>query len=622
MPYAYLNFTCNAGLNGVIMKKTIASKSQVKDIKNSGFSPEKTLTNLTALTTECSSLDQLLHSRLSHFMGWMSPAALLLAYSDWLIHLSISPEKWLNISQKIQQNFAKFCVYAIKSHSNKKCTACVAVRPTDHRFQSNLWQDNFPFNLYSQFFLLNERIWDEATTHVCGVTPHHENIVNFTTRQMLDIFSPSNFPWTNPEVIKASYIQTGMNFIYGHWNYIEDVTRYTTRLLPAHTQRFQIGKNIAITKGQVIYRNQLIELIQYSPTTTKVYAEPILIIPAWIMKYYILDLSEHNSMIKYLVDQGHTVFMISWKNPTSKDRHLGLEDYVDFGIMAAIQAINAIIPGQNIHSVGYCIGGTLLMLAAAVMATTSDERLKTITLFAAQVDFKEAGELLLFIDESQIAYLEDVMSEKGYLDGAQMAGAFSMLNSIDLIWSRYVQDYLLGKRPPLNDLMAWNSDTTRLPYKMHSEYLRQLFLNNELVRGQFKIHGIHLSLLDINAPIFVVSTMKDHVAPWKSVYKIHEFTTTDITYILTNGGHNSGIINEPNSSGHSYQMLTHKKTEKHIAAETWQEKAPSYAGSWWPAWEQWLTSFSEDKIGPPPMGNPQQGYPILCAAPGTYVFQQ
>ncbi len=255
------------------------------------------------------------------------------------------------------------------------------------------------------------------------------------------------------------------------------------------------------------------------------------------------------------------------------------------------------------------------------MAANDDNRLKTMTLFAAQTDFQEAGELLLFIDETQLTYLEDIMWEKGYLDGSQMAGAFSMLHSIDLIWSRVVRDYLLGQRQPLNDLMAWDSDTTRMPYAMHTEYLRDLFLNNDLVEGRFKVFSEAINLSDINVPIFVVSTLKDHVAPWKSVYKIHYFTDTSITYVLTNAGHNTGIVNEPDQPGRSYQILTHQKGEKHLSAEVWQEKAPHFDGSWWPEWEQWITKQSGNQVKPPKIGNSAKGLDVLCDAPGTYVLQ-
>jgi polyhydroxyalkanoate synthase len=314
--------------------------------------------------------------------------------------------------------------------------------------------------------------------------------------------------------------------------------------------------------------------------------------------------------------------MISWRNPDETDRNLTMEDYINLGALDAIKAITHIVPQQRIHSVGYCLGGTLLMLAAAALAKEKDNPLKSITLFASQIDFKDAGELLLFIDESQIAYLEDIMWKKGYLDGQQMAGTFSMLQSIDLIWSKMMLDYQLGKRRPINDLMAWDYDTTRLPYAMHSEYLRKLFLNNDLVEGHYSVNGKILALQDIELPIFAESALRDHVAPWKSVYKIHYFTDTDITFVLTNGGHNSGVVNEPGHPGRSYQLMRHKKGDKDIFPDHWQQKASEQEGSWWPAWQQWLVSYSGKKVLPPTLGNPEQGYKVLCKAPGTYVLQK
>lgn len=545
--------------------------------------------------------DRSLHAWLGQFTGWLSPTSYGLAFFDWFSHLALSPAKQADIAEKTLQKFLQ-----MREHEHL---------PEDNRFKHERWR-KFPFNVYVQIYLAYEKLWREASTDVGGVSKHHKSVVNFSGRQLLDILSPSNFPWTNPEVIAATQQEGGLNFVRGFQHFMEDVAHYINGTPPAATEKYKIGVNLAITKGKVVYRNHLIELIQYSPTTSKVYAEPLLIIPAWIMKYYILDLSTHNSLVKYLVDQGHTVFMISWKNPTSEDRDLGLEDYVNLGIMDALKTINKIISKRKIHAVGYCIGGTLLMMAAAAMAGKSDDRLATITLFAAQVDFKDAGELLLFVDESQINYLEDIMWQKGYLDGTQMAGAFSMLRSMDRIWSRMISSYLLGKPETYNDLMVWNYDATRLPYKMHSEYLRDLFLNNELVQGRFKVGGKKIALPDINIPIFAVSTRTDHVAPWKSVYKIHLFTKTDITFVLTNGGHNAGIVSEPGHLHRNFQMLTSKRGEKHINTESWLEKAPHYEGSWWPKWEEWLSSYSEGKINPPKLGRG------LCNAPGTYVFEK
>ncbi|MCW8443915.1 alpha/beta fold hydrolase [Fluoribacter gormanii] len=564
--------------------------------------------------------DKLFHATISQLCNWLSPGALMMSFADWLIYLLFSPAQRVDLNKNALKKLGQFLLY-VQLQSQDKCEPCIEVRQTDHRFQNEAWSQ-FPFNIYSQSFLLTEEWWDNATTQLRGVSKHHENIVNFVTRQILDIFAPSNIPGMNPEIIAASINEQGMNFINGWNNFMDDIIRYLNNKPPAGSEQYKVGTNLAVTPGKVIYRNNLIELIQYEPTTATVHPEPILIIPAWIMKYYILDLSPNNSMVKFLVDKGHTVFMISWKNPTSEDRDLDFSDYAIHGVMDALNAINQIIPEEKIHTVGYCIGGTLLTMVAAKMAAKNDDRLKTMTLFAAQTDFQDAGELQLFIDENQLTYIEDIMWEKGYLEGSQMAGAFSMLRSIDLIWSRVVYDYLLGKRQKVSDLMAWDYDTTRMPYKMHSEYLRRLFLNNDLVEGRFKILDENINLADITVPIFSVSTIKDHIAPWKSVYKIHYFTDSDITFVLTNAGHNTGIINEPGDPGRSYQMLTHKLDDKHLAPEVWLERASHFKDSWWPAWEKWLKEHSGPKKKPPALGNPEKDLRPICDAPGTYVLKK
>jgi polyhydroxyalkanoate synthase len=329
-------------------------------------------------------------------------------------------------------------------------------------------------------------------------------------------------------------------------------------------------------------------------------------------------------MVRYLVNQGHTVFMISWKNPGPEERDLDLDDYRTLGIMSALKAVSAIVPEAPIHSVGYCLGGTLLTIAAAAMARDShDERLRSITLFAAQTDFTDAGELMLFIDENQVSFLEDIMWEQGYLESRQMAGAFQLLRSNDLIWSTLVHDYLLGQRRPMIDLMAWNADATRMPYRMHSQYLRQLFLNNDLAAGRFRVEDHTIAISDIRAPLFLVAAARDHVAPWQSVYKLHLLADADeVAFLLTSGGHNAGIVSEPGHPRRSYQMTTHKEGERYIGPIRWQAATPRQEGSWWPAWQNWLAQHSTDQVPPPPMGAPEQGYALWGDAPGIYVLEE
>lgn len=350
-------------------------------------------------------------------------------------------------------------------------------------------------------------------------------------------------------------------------------------------------------------------------------AEPVLIVPAWIMKFYILDLSPHNSLVRYLVAQGHTVFVISWKNPDprtdARDRDLGMDDYRELGVKAALDAVRSICGDAAVHLAGYCLGGTLAAIAAAQMARDGDERLASLTLLAAQTDFEDPGEISLFIDDSQVTLLEDLMRESGVLDGKQMAGAFQMLRSNDLIWSYRLHNYLLGQRQTMSDLMAWNADATRLPLRMHSEYLRQLFLNNQLAEGRYLVGRGPVDLSDITVPVFAVGTLADHVAPWRSVFKIHHLVDHELTFVLTSGGHNAGIVNEPGHAGRSYQMQQRQAGEHALDPDTWLAQAPHVEGSWWPAWQRWLAARSTTERKPPGLGNKRHA--VAANAPGAYV---
>ncbi|MCP5208326.1 MAG: alpha/beta fold hydrolase [Hahellaceae bacterium] len=576
----------------------------------------------TNIRAETKAIDRLVHAFIGYGTGGNSPAALAQAFIDWSSHLAMVPGKQMELGKNIARNATRYGVYAARTLAKQDAELPVPPLPQDYRFKAESW-GRFPFNLMHQAFLTQEQWWHYATTGIPGVSKRNEEMVTFGARQVLDLFSPSNFPWTNPEVIEKTVESGGRNFIEGFKNWAGDVQRKINKEPPLGTEKYKVGVNLAVTPGKVIYRNKLIELIQYEPTTDKVQKEPILIVPAWIMKYYILDLSPHNSMVKYLVDQGHTVFMISWLNPSSADRNLSMDDYRKQGVMAAIDTIAKIIPNTPIHSAGYCLGGTILSIAAAAMARENDERLASVTLFAAQTDFSEAGELMLFINESQLTFLEDQMWEQGYLESEKMAGAFTMLRSKDLLWSRIIHEYMMGEKPGMNDLMSWNADTTRMPYRMHSLYLRSLFLNNDLAEGRFEVEGGPIFLRDIRVPMFAVGASKDHVAPWKSVFKIRRLTSSpEITFLLTSGGHNAGIISEPNHPRRSYQVNVRKHGDKYVSPDSWLSTAPKKEGSWWPEWHEWLVSHSTGETTPPAMGAPAKGIAPICDAPGTYILQK
>jgi len=482
-----------------------------------------------AVTALADIIDRSLHAAGARFTAGLSPAALAHAYLDWVTHLIYAPGKRLQLVDKATRKAVRFANYASRcAVAGHEAPCCIEPLPQDKRFAGEGWH-KWPYNLAHQAFLLHQQWWHNATTGIRGVTKQHESMVEFTSRQILDMFSPSNFILTNPEVLQHTFKNGGMNLVRGLQNLVEDWERSVSGKKPVGTENFAVGRDLAVTPGKVIYRNRLIELIQYAPATDRVRPEPVLIVPAWIMKYYILDLSPQNSLVKYLTQQGFAVFMISWKNPGPDDRDLGMNDYRTLGPMAALDALGAVVPDRKVHAVGYCLGGTLLAIAAAAMARDGDDRLKSLTMFAAQTDFTEAGELMLFINEGQLAFLEDMMWEQGFLDSRQMAGAFQMLRSNDLVWSRIVREYLMGERQPMTDLMAWNADATRMPYRMHSEYLRHLFLDNDLAEGRFEAGDKPVALTDIRVPIFAVGTERDHVAPWRSTYKIHLLTDTEVT---------------------------------------------------------------------------------------------
>ncbi|STQ92269.1 Poly-beta-hydroxybutyrate polymerase [Janthinobacterium lividum] len=565
---------------------------------------------------EGATLDLLLNAWLGKFTGGISPAALGNAYADWLGHLALAPSKQQTLLEEAWKKIGRWQQYALQSAMAGGASEppCIAPLPQDRRFDDPAWR-RWPYNLVYQGFLLQQQWWHRATTGVRGVAPHHEDVVTFTVRQWLDMLAPSNFMLTNPVVQQAALESGGASLARGAQHLAEDWQRAAMGPYAPDTRRYKVGGNVAVTPGKVVYRNDLIELIQYAPTTAKVHATPLLFVPAWIMKFYILDLSPHNSLVRYLVGQGHTVFMISWKNPTEEDRELSLEDYRQLGVMDALDAVVRITGAPQVHAAGYCLGGTLLAIAAATMARDGDARLASLTMLASQVDFKEPGELSLFIDESQVSFLEAAMWKQGYLDTKQMAGAFQLLRSNDLIWSRQLRHYLLGQDEQDSDLMAWNADATRMPCRMHSEYLRRLFLHNDLAEGRYRTAGRHIALPDIDAPIFAVGTLTDHVAPWRSVYKLQLLTDTDVTFLLTSGGHNAGVVSPPGQPRRSYQLATHRHDAPYIDADSWQRDVPHHDGSWWPAWQAWLAQHSDAQVAPPPMG------PDLRDAPGRYVLQ-
>jgi polyhydroxyalkanoate synthase len=552
--------------------------------------------------------DNALRAAVVKITGGMSPIQVVLAYMDWLAHLALSPGKRRQLWESLRDKILEL-----------RRRAGDDGQPPPSAFSSAPWREA-PFDLLAAAYLSVREWVAEASRGVSGVEEYHEELVAFINEQILEALSPANFPLTNPEVLATTRREKGANLLRGAGHLALDLAAKVSGDNRAKMGDYRVGENLATTPGKVIYRNELIELIQYSPTTEKVAKEPVLIVPAWVMKYYILDLSPHNSLVRYLVSQGKTVFMISWKNPSEKDRNLDLDQYLQRGLFEAVRAVRAVRPSARINAVGYCIGGTLLAIGAATLAREDDDTLNSISLFAAQVDFTEPGPINRMISQSQVAFLSSQMWADGYLDSDSMAASFMSLRSRELIWQPTVSRYYLGRDDKPNDLMAWNADGTRMPYKMHSRYLRELYLENRLAESKFEVDGKPVSLLDIRAPLFAVGTTTDHVAPWKSVFKINRLTQTEVTFLLTSGGHNAGIVSGPSHPRRQYQVATRKPGDKYTDPDTWVARQAVNQGSWWPEWERWLDGQCTSRLKPPRTGAAGKGYGVLCDAPGTYVF--
>jgi polyhydroxyalkanoate synthase len=565
-------------------------------------------------------LDRLLHAAAAQFTGGLSPVSLALAVADWAWHLGVSPGRQMELAAlgaKLLQDTLQTPQGDSTSH-----------RYDDPRLGDAAWAQ-WPFNQLRAGILNAEVFWREASA-TPGMTSHHRQMTQFFAQQWLSMLSPANGLSTNPVLLRDAVDSGGRHLAQGVRNLVADVTGVPTPEDAARPVRFQVGKDVAVTPGKVVHRNRLVELIRYEPQTETVYPEPVFIIPSWIMKYYILDLSPHNSMVRYLVSQGHTVYMLSWRNPDASDHDLTMDDYLRLGVLDVLQTI-ARLGGDSgnstpVHAMGYCLGGTLLAMAAAalgkrpqpaVMGYSDLPPLATVTMLAAQTDFSEPGELGLFIDESQVNLLDHITRGQGFLSGKQMAGSFQFLHARDLLWARMMHEYLLGERDQPNDLMSWNADTTRIPARMHNDYLVSLYLKNALASSRYLIDGRPVSLADIRKPVFVVGTEKDHVSPWRSVYKLHHLCDTEITFVLTSGGHNAGIISEPGHAHRSYRIATRAQDSAWIAPEDWLKQASAHEGSWWTDWHTWLAAHSS----PMQAASAIPAWAVLSEAPGSYVFQ-
>jgi polyhydroxyalkanoate synthase len=540
----------------------------------------------------------------------MVPAFLALA-QHWLADPSIPLAAGLAAGRRAPDLFR----YAFARVRREEGEAAATAAPGDKRFKDDAWNENPVFDLVKQAYLLFAETALASVRDTNGLDAHTAQKVQFYTRQIVDALAPTNFPLTNPQVVKETIESGGRNLLQGCSNLLDDLQRGHghLRIRMTDTDEFELGVNVAVTPGTVVFQNQLIQLIQYAPTTKTVFRRPLLIVPPWINKYYILDLRPKNSFIRWAVEQGHTVFVISWVNPDSTLADTSFEDYMNDGIVAALDAIAAATGEREVKVIGYCLGGTLLAATLARMAVTGDDRIKAATYFVTMVDFAEPGELGVFIDELQLENIEKSMESNGYFEGSSMAEAFNLLRANDLIWNFHINNYLLGRDPPAFDLLYWNSDSTRLPRAMHSFYLRNMYQHNLLREpGGITLGGVPIDLRRIRTPSYLLATREDHIAPWRSTYAAAKLYRGPVRFVLGESGHIAGVINPP---GGKYGHLTGQIAD---TPEQWLENAERVEGSWWIDWQRWIARYNGGRRVPARKPGSGMLKPIEDA-PGSYV---
>ena len=548
--------------------------------------------------------------------GPVDPLNIGRAFFEMTTRMMSDPAKLMEAQAALWQDYLRLWQSTANRLWGGDTEAVAEPKAGDRRFKDPLWSDNALFDYIKQSYLLSARWLHETVTDVEGLDEKTAKKVDFYTRQFVDAMAPSNFVVTNPEVLRATLESGGENLINGLKNLLDDLERGKGKLSIAQTDasKFKLGVNVAVTPGKVVYQNDLMQLIQYEPLTEQQHALPLLIIPPWINKFYILDLRESNSFVRWATQQGFTVFMISWVNPDQRLAQKRFDDYLVEGPMAALDAMEKATGVVGANIIGYCLGGTLLGTTLAHMAARGDDRVKTGTFFVSMLDFAEAGELGVFIDEAQLQFLERKMEEQGYLEGADMATTFNMLRSNDLIWSFVVNNYLLGKDPFPFDLLYWNSDSTRMPAAMHSFYLRNMYQKNLLREpGALTVAGVPIDLGKIEIPVCFVSTREDHIAPWRSTYQGTQLVSGPAKFILAGSGHIAGVVNPPPGK---YPHWTNE--ENPPTPEAWLETATQHQGSWWPVWAEWIRPAAGPLV---PARRPgDAGLEVLENAPGAYVM--
>ncbi len=550
-------------------------------------------------------------------MGFGNPDPLNLgqAFFDMTARMMQNPAKLVQAQISLWQDYMSLWQSTTRKMLGEPSEPVATPAADDRRFKDALWDENYVFDFIKQSYLLSARWLQGRVKEVEGLDDKTARKVDFYTRQFVDAMAPSNFAMTNPEVVRETLDTGGENLVKGLQNLLGDLERGKGKLQIRMTDMdaFRVGENIAVTPGAVVFRNDLMELIHYAPTTETVVKTPLLIVPPWINKFYILDLREKNSFIKWAVGQGHSVYVISWVNPDAELAEKSFDDYMVEGPLAAMDAVEKATGERMVNIIGYCLGGTLTACTLAYLAAKGEKRVASATFFTTMVDFEEAGELSVFIDEEQLASLEEKMNERGFLDGAEMASTFNMLRANDLIWSFVVNNYLLGKEPFPFDLLYWNSDSTRMPAAMHSFYLRQMYQENRLSRGKIKLLGTKIDLTKVDVPVFILSPREDHIAPWKSTYIATQLYTGPTTFCLAASGHIAGVVNPPAAGKYCHwtnDKLPHKPDQ-------WLESATQHPGSWWPTWDVWAKGFAGESV---PARKPGDGgLKVLGPAPGSYV---
>ena len=544
------------------------------------------------------------------------PLGIGAAFMEMTQRLMTNPARLMQAQIGFWQDYMTLWQNTARRMMGQETPSVIAEDDKDRRFKDEAWRENEVFDFIRQSYLLSARYFQNVVEGAEGLDEKTAQKVDFYTRQFVDAMSPTNFVMTNPEVLRRTAETGGENLLKGLSNLLADMERGkgSLRIRMTDDSKFRVGENIAVTPGQVVFQNDLMQLVQYTPTTEKVLKRPLVIFPPWINKFYILDLRPKNSFIRWAVEQGHTVFVASWVNPDEQLANKGFEDYVIEGPYAALDAIEKATGEKSVNAIGYCLGGTLLSATLAHMAAKKDTRIKSATFFTTMTDFEEAGELGVFIDEEQLAALEEKMSKRGFLEGREMATTFNMLRANDLIWSFVVNNYLLGQDPFPFDLLYWNDDSTRMPAKMHSFYLRRMYQENDLSKpGGIEILGVKLDLRTVKLPTYMLSTREDHIAPWKSTYKATQMFQGPTRFVRAASGHIAGVVNPPDAGKYSHWT----NDQLPPTPDAWLETATELAGSWWPDWHRWVSALDKAQV---PARQPGAGkLKAIEPAPGSYV---